>query len=655
MKHQPILLAAAMLLAAAPMTLTAQPYYIGGSALNPQWNTTDPANEMVGGPDTYSLTVATVANGYHEFKVSTYSWANSWPGSNAKIKGDAYGSNTFYFHPGTAADGWNPGGNRVGYEDPGNMSWEIMGAFNGWNDGVDTEARQMSAQGGGLYAVDYAIAVPGTYEFKFRSSNSWDHAVGSDFGNSGGNAAVTTLVSNEVVTFQLDLPNGRWRAGLPVTNLVTFTVNMEAPMAASGNDQFAPDFGDKVYVHGDFNGWTTTITPDLEPYELIRVGTSSVFTNTFAMVAKAGSPIYYRFYADPYPLSHEETPLLECGGARVFQQPTGPSILPVSYWSDTQLTDPPNNIALEVDMAVPLATGSFDPGTQSVYARGTFNNWGNSGGGLMLTNLPAPNTNLYVGIVNYPHWPSNGCVNLEYKFLIDDTQWETVNNRSANVTTYNPLLVSAYNNLEICDVLEQTNFVTFTVNMTNAVGTTGTPIYSNQTVYINGDLINWNLDLGPGDWGTSPDTNYALAKVGDSEIHSITLALPPGQQLRVEYKYSIGGEDNEAPGGSQYNHVRYIRTVPGQNYYVMPLDNWGGTNTDYAARQEPAIGYVAVTPGAAGEVNLQWMGLKCAGLQSAGSVSGPWTSYPASAGTSSTNWTTSGDAQYFRVAKPISP
>jgi hypothetical protein len=90
------------------------------------------------------------------------------------------------------------------------VNWEIMGGFNGWTDGVDTAARQMTNIGPGLYSVDYTIATANSYDFKFRESNSWDVSIGGDFGNSAGNANVVTTQNNQVVRFLLDLPNGRW-------------------------------------------------------------------------------------------------------------------------------------------------------------------------------------------------------------------------------------------------------------------------------------------------------------------------------------------------------------------------------------------------------------------------------------------------------------
>lgn len=163
------------------------------------------------GDGTYSLTIPGLTTGdRHDFKIAQNDWASSWPGSNPRAAVDASGELTLYFTPGAVTDGWNPAADRVGYDDSGQFGWEIMGAFNSWDDGIDTSERQMSDLGGGLFSVDYTIATAGSYDYKFRESGSWDIAIGDDFGNSAADNLITTTVPDSIVRFELDLPNGRW-------------------------------------------------------------------------------------------------------------------------------------------------------------------------------------------------------------------------------------------------------------------------------------------------------------------------------------------------------------------------------------------------------------------------------------------------------------
>ena len=180
-------------------------YYVRGG-----FNGWDMSTAMVDdGDGTYSATVTGLTAGdRYEFKVSEDDWANAWPGSNSKTIVNSAGEITFHFIPGAAGDGWNPAENRVGYDDPGQFGWDIMGSFDGWTAAIG----QMTDNGGGMYSLTYTIATAGTYEFKFRESGSWDIAIGGDFGNSAGNAMVETVADNTDVLFELDLPNGRWNA-----------------------------------------------------------------------------------------------------------------------------------------------------------------------------------------------------------------------------------------------------------------------------------------------------------------------------------------------------------------------------------------------------------------------------------------------------------
>lgn len=197
-----------VLVAAGLLTANAMAQYNARGSFN-GWGETPMNDDMDG---SWSVTIGGLNPGErHLFKVAQNDWASSWPGSDAKSAVDANGEMTIHFFPGAISDGWNPGADRVGYDDHGQFGWEITGAFNNWDDNIDPAERQMTDMGNGLYSVDYTIANPGTYDFKFRESGSWDISIGGDFGNSAGNAQATTTLPNETLTFQLDLPNGRWR------------------------------------------------------------------------------------------------------------------------------------------------------------------------------------------------------------------------------------------------------------------------------------------------------------------------------------------------------------------------------------------------------------------------------------------------------------
>ncbi|MBU6410399.1 MAG: hypothetical protein KGR98_08420 [Verrucomicrobia bacterium] len=68
-------------------------------------------------------------------------------------------------------------------------------------------------------------------------------------------------------------------------------------------------------------------------------------------------------------------------------------------------------VTFQVDMSVQVQGGSFNPATDTVSARGSFNGWGT----FVLTNNPSSaNTNLYTGAFDDVN-DSNGS-QLDYKF-----------------------------------------------------------------------------------------------------------------------------------------------------------------------------------------------------------------------------------------------
>ncbi len=195
-----LLTLSAILLAAA---VQAQTYNARGDFNS--WGETPLINN---GDGTYSLTVSGgTAGAAFEWKIAQDGWTYNWPGSNLKSVYDASGNFTFRFRPGSVADGWNPAADRVGYADPGMFGWEIIGSFDGWNSPL----LSLNSMGGGLYSGSIAIAAPGSYDFKFRKAGDWAISIGADFGNSAGNATLTTTFPNQMAEFQLDLPNGRWQ------------------------------------------------------------------------------------------------------------------------------------------------------------------------------------------------------------------------------------------------------------------------------------------------------------------------------------------------------------------------------------------------------------------------------------------------------------
>lgn len=480
-----------------------------------------------------------------------------------------------------------------------------------------------------LSMASMGLSVGSTFDFDVYSS-----------GGGSGDSAIDALstssqsVNDWGVPFQTTSNKTYTIAAVPTpTNRVFFSVDMELPVYLYNQNPSDPagfnPAADSVYVSGTFNGWTPTAA-----YQLFRVGASTVFTNTVDVLANPGETVSYKFYGNPYPVPNYETPQIACGGNRTLTITSANMTTPTVFWSDSKSTDPTNTISFQVDMLFPDAV---PPGT-NVYIAGDFNGWTP----VALTNIPS--TTIWAGFsVVAPYFPTNGCRPFTFKF-INGTTYESIANRVYNAPSGNPTFSANFNNLVPCSVIGQPAMVTFSVDMAGSTGTGGTPVYDGtQNVYLNGEFAGW---WTWGDTTNSAATNLLMSKSGD--IYSITVPLPSATKTRLVYKYSMDGADNE--GGFGQDHVRYVRTAPGQTNFSLPQDKFTGTNAvNIANLVEPKFGNLKAVAGAPGQVAVTWSGLKCVQLQTSTDLTGGWTSLPDTDGTSSTNWPNAVGQRYFRL------
>jgi hypothetical protein len=192
----------AVVLAVAPVQAQ---YYLAGD-FN-AWNPT--ANPLVdNGNGSYSLTISGTPGANVQWQVVTSDWSFKTPGDSGLTVFNAGGQFTVNYFPGPFADGWSPAANRSGFVDPGLFGYEVMGDFSGsWGTPI-----AMSSLGNGVYSASYSIASTGSHEFKFRKAGDWSISIGDDFSNWNHNCSLVTAADNQLIQFQLDLPNGRWQA-----------------------------------------------------------------------------------------------------------------------------------------------------------------------------------------------------------------------------------------------------------------------------------------------------------------------------------------------------------------------------------------------------------------------------------------------------------
>jgi hypothetical protein len=291
-------------------------------------------------------------------------------------------------------------------------------------------------------------------------------------------------------------------------------------------------------------------------------------------------------------------------------------------------------VTFQVDLSY---APNFNPAVDVVEARGSFQSptWT---AGFKLTNSPS-NTNVFKGV--YPLFQPPGTY-FEYKFLILDNgvteRWESGANRSFVLTSPSQVLpVVLYNRANTNDLLTQGTVVTFRVNMTNAVALSNEFTFDPQLhlVYVNGDWVDW------WDWNQISGEFQLTNDVDGSLIYSQSFLIPKGNPVRIAYKYSLNGADNELP--AYVDRVRYVRSL---GSYTMPLDQFG------VQVVEEEVGSLTLGPISGGNVTLNWNGRPGVNLQKAVLLAGPWTDVPGTAGASSATVPAPPPQQFFRLIKP---
>jgi len=430
MKHKLAMLTVAGMVTASVSTTQAQPYYASGDFNLPTAWSSPSANVLSLAGTVYSnSTSGQTPNGMFQCKITTAGWASSWPSYNVSGMWDNTGSNNIYFQPGAFADGWTPAANRVGFDDPG-QPWEIIGAFNSW-DSTQPANAQMTSNGHGVYTVVYTVANAGTYAFDFRTSGHWDkmRAGQQIFNNGGQDGSFTTTTSPETMTFQIDLPNGRFRvfdaALIPVTNQVVFAVDMSSQIQLG---YFHPGYS--VYAAGDFNSWPGPggglLLTNYPPYNGGNNTNIYYGTNTFVGMPSS-SPTQYKF--------NDNDPSALNGGWEQSANKTltllsanGTEMLPVAVFNNVTTSDylsVPVDLTFRVNMNGATNIFGVTWGGQNVYINGSFmnsaGNWISTWNNISLSGNQMTEETPGSGIYTYTYSvPVGSPVNVKYKYCFDD-------------------------------------------------------------------------------------------------------------------------------------------------------------------------------------------------------------------------------------------
>lgn len=535
---------------------------------------------------------------------------------------------------------------------PGTDTVDAIGSFDGWSGGLS-----LSQDTSKLPEIIYTNTVNDTadangtdVQYKFQLDGSYENTIQGD-----NRAAYLPATSGASLVLPTPFYSDN---GGAVTNYVTFQVDMSQQINLG---QFT-NSSSTLSVNGNFNGWTggadpLVWTPSILETNQYGLVSSNVWTGTFPLAFSPNCTMAYKFVENN---NYEVNPTLNDSGNRFFISTPPALTLPVVFFDNAPYA-PLAQVTFSVDMSAQLYYSNWIP-SDGVFCQGINGDWNNDAVNTMTNNPGAANTNIYYATYTL----GQGSVN-QYKFTYNGTGgtvYEDPTSTGGNNRSYTVPLQSTdavptvyFSDLAIDDLLVTNVYVTFSVDMTNAVQDSSGPNPgqafdpSSDQVYVNGSWIGWvgwlPEDLYP---------TYELNQVGTSEIYTNTFLVPQGSSIPLTYKYSIDASDDEAPSGD--NHVRIIRTSA-TGSYVFPLDVFANQYN------EPSFGQLSAIKGTAGTVQLSWLGAPNVEVQTSTNLTGnSWTNHPETAGTvwsagtmgtngliSVTNWPTVGGNQYFRLVQ----
>jgi len=400
---------------------------------------------------------------------------------------------------------------------------------------------------------------------------------------------------------------------------VTFQVNMSA-QAALGN--FDPA-NDSVFVAGDpINGWSTSAS------QLMQSPTDqALWVGTFDVPGNPDITVQYKFVMITAAGTTWEGNVGTGGGTgnRSFILTAADQTLPPVYFNNvTSGTTVNEDITFQVNMALQIQLGNFDPDAGTVNLAGEFNSWSATA-----TELTRSGTdpNVWAGTLKITGASGS---NVGYKFVMNGSTWEGnvgpngSQNRSLTLTNASQVLpVVFFNNLTEQPVVIP---VTFELNLAAQIAL-GKFDPEAGTVTVAGDLLN--------NWSA---TAAALTRSAtESNVWTGTFDVTSTSGTAMLFKFVLGGSTWESIDNRSYTLVSTnAQTVP--RVFFNNVDNLG-----------------TLTQGAitAGKTTLTWTAGPLIRLQTATNLGGGgWTDVPGSLGQESATVNVSGERAFFRLVGP---
>ncbi len=236
-------------------------------------------------------------------------------------------------------------------------------------------------------------------------------------------------------------------------------------------------------------------------------------------------------------------------------------------------------VSFQCNMELEIAAARFDPSTDTLSARGSFNGWSD----VTMLSPSVTDPNIYEGSADYETFDGD---EIYYKFAYTTAtgvNWETnpptdSDNYEHAVTatdisnSYTLVPLRGFNNATLETVVNQESVIRFVVDMNGAVDANGVAFPSLDNVAIAG--ANPPLGWPGGGWpDDDPNVIYLVDDgtngddVAGDKIFSKSITFPIYSPLTIQYKYGAnwglasnnGINDNEAGVGSDH----FLHLFPG--------------------------------------------------------------------------------------------
>lgn len=412
----------------------------------------------------------------------------------------------------------------------------IGGNFNKWGKILMTQSQPNNA----IYSVILPIAMStdDTLRFNFcYSGEKWETIPVRQY----------ALTQNDYVNNKFNLDHLVFNSDLsPSSPRVEFRCNMRLAMKRGNFTR-----GDKLFVRGNFNGY------EGYDYFLKDADGDSIYSGIFCDFKKDQSISFN------YVKSHNRIEVGEFGKTRYTSVNLPDNNIYEAYWEDNNReTLKPIQIKFTLDMELERLVGFFNPATDSVSVRGTFNEWQYD-----WMKPTAANPDVFEAAIITEAALGD---TISFKFFYPPSRWDAGYD-SLYKFSYLPISQEIYNSglaeyntvFNACGcVMNNETTILFTCN-TNGAKINGMPNGSEfKTLHLFGG--NSPLKWPKSGWQNADSTlgvqmyddgTHGDKKAGDN-IFSNEVTFPKYSSMIVQYKYSAnwgtpqngGLNENEAPG-----------------------------------------------------------------------------------------------------------